>query len=135
MNQPAPTGRRLVEAVADKDHEALRGLLDRSVDFRAMTPDHFWQATSSEEVLSTLSIWFGDGDLVRGIEQCVCGGFADVEHVDYRLRVDSEGGSFLVGQQAYLRVRDGRITWLRIMCAGYRAIEPSAIPSDEGDPT
>lgn len=38
----------------------------------------------------------------------------------YRLRVRNDDGVHLVEQQAYLGELDGKIGWLRIMCAGYR---------------
>jgi hypothetical protein len=37
--------------------------------------------------------------------------------------VRNDKGLHLVEQQAYLSERDGKIGWLRIMCAGYRTIE------------
>ena len=48
--------------------------------------------------------------------------FADRERVGYRLRVRNTDGLHLVEQQAYLTERDGRIGWLRIICAGYRPV-------------
>lgn len=51
--------------------------------------------------------------------------FADRQRVGYRLRVRNDDGLHLVEQQAYLSERDGRIGWLRVMCAGYRPVTES----------
>jgi hypothetical protein len=37
-------------------------------------------------------------------------------------RVTTPDGTFLVEQQAYYGVDNGRISWLRILCSGFRAI-------------
>ena len=116
-------GRRLLDAIAGKDQTALREILDPAVEFRAMTPGRFWEADSPDEVIATLSVWFGADDLIEGIEKVESESFAGVEHVDYRLLVRSGGQMHVVGQQAYLTTTEGRITWLRIMCAGYRPLD------------
>ena len=51
------------------------------------------------------------------------GSVADRDRVGYRLRVTNSGGVFLVEQQAYFGVESDRITWLRILCSGYRKID------------
>jgi len=45
---------------------------------------------------------------------------ADRKRGGYRLRVKRPDGQYLIEQQAYLSERDGQISWLRIMCSGYR---------------
>ncbi len=57
--------------------------------------------------------------MAEGIE---CTTVADRQRVGYRLRVRNDDGRFAVEQQAYFDVRGGRITWLRIMRAGYQPI-------------
>ena len=51
----------------------------------------------------------------------------DRERVAYRLRLSSGGSLHLCEQQAYYLTESGRITWLRIMCSGFRelASEPA----------
>ena len=48
--------------------------------------------------------------------------------MSYLLRVRNLTGVFLVEQQVYFDVENDRISWLRIMCSGYRVI-------DEEEPT
>jgi hypothetical protein len=116
-------GEQFGRAVAAKDHEAVRGLLHPEVDFRAMTPKKIWEADGPQDVVAAVQTWFDDGDVIEELESLSSDAFADCERVGYRLRVRNDDGLHLVEQQAYLSERDGRIGWLRIMCAGYRPID------------
>ena len=56
-------GRRLVEALAMKDAEALRAVLHPEVDFRGLTPNRFWEAHDRDAVLEIVfGVWFGAED-------------------------------------------------------------------------
>jgi len=108
--------------VAAKDHDRVRELLHPGVDFRGMTPRRVWEADGPDDVVAAVQAWFGDGDHIEGVDHLETDRFADRERVGYRLRVRNDDGLHLVEQQAYLSERDGRIGWLRILCAGYRPI-------------
>ena len=110
------------QAVAAKDHDRLRDLLHAEVDFRGMTPGRVWEGSTPDEVLAAVGTWLDEHDLVENVESLETGGYADRERVGYRLRVRNPDGLHLVEQQAYMTERDGRIGWLRVMCAGFRPI-------------
>ena len=118
-------------AVAAKDLGRIRDLLHPEVDFRGMTPGRVWDADRPEDVLATLGTWFDDDDVIEKIESLESDRFADRERVGYRLRVRNADGLHLVEQQAYLSEREGRIGWLRIMCAGYRPVTEDLRPAPE----
>ena len=108
--------------------QTISGLLHPEVDFRGMTPGRVWEADGPGDVLAVLGTWFDVGDVIEGVELVESDGFADRERVGYRLRVRNGEGLHLVEQQAYLTERDGRIGWLRIMCAGYRPVTEDLKP-------
>ena len=110
-------------AVAAKDTARLTALLHPEVDFRGMTPGRVWEADGPGDVLAAIATWFEDGDVIEGIDALETDAFADRERAGYRLRVRNADGLHLVEQQAYLSMREGRIGWLRIMCAGYRPVD------------
>lgn len=118
-------------AVAAKDLGGVNELLHPEVDFRAMTPGRIWDAEGPEDVLAALGTWFDDDDVIEGIESLDTDVFADRERVGYRLRVRNNDGLHLVEQQAYLSEREGRIGWLRIMCAGYRPVTDDLQPAPD----
>jgi hypothetical protein len=117
-----PLAAALARAVAAKDSTGVRALLHPEVDFRGMTPGRVWDADNPDDVVATLGTWFDDDDVIESIEEVDTDAFADRERVGYRLRVRNPDGLHLVEQQAYLSEREGRIGWLRIMCAGYRPV-------------
>jgi hypothetical protein len=116
-------GAAFAQAMAAKDHDRLRELIHPDVDFHAMTPRKTWEAAGPDDIIKTVSTWFGDGDDIEALEKVETDAFADRQRVGYRLRVRNDDGLSLVEQQAYIGERDGKIGWLRIMCAGYRPID------------
>ncbi|MEP7055132.1 MAG: hypothetical protein ABI912_07770 [Actinomycetota bacterium] len=116
-------GTAFARAVAEKDDARVLELLHPEVDFRGMTPGRVWEATGPGDVLTALHFWFDEHDLIEDIDAIESDSFADRQRVGYRLRVRNNDGLYLVEQQAYLSERDGRISWLRIMCSGFRSIE------------
>jgi hypothetical protein len=118
-------GARLGKAIATKDRAGLLDVLAPELDFRAMTPNRFWEADTAGEVVDDvlLGTWFAPSDHIDALDDLQTGAVADRDRVAYRLRVSNDEGTFLVEQQAYFEVTDDRITWLRIMCSGYRPVD------------
>jgi hypothetical protein len=117
-------GQRFAAAVAKKDRTTPYELLDPAVDFRGMTPGRFWETTSAPTLVDDfmLGTWFGPDDHVDSLQDVQCNTVADRGHFSYRMHITNPDGAFVVEQQAYYGVEDGRINYLRIMCSGYRAL-------------
>jgi hypothetical protein len=117
-------GPSFARALADKDPDALRELFAPEVDFRALTPKRTWEASDPQEVLAIVfGHWFEETDRIEALQSVESDSFADRERVGYRLSVSNPEGRFVVEQQAYLSTRDGRIEWMRVVCAGYRPLD------------
>jgi hypothetical protein len=116
-------GERFAAAVASKDGGALSGLLGDVVDFQALTPGRHWQAGSGQVAAEIiLGHWFGPGVDIDGLCSVAAGRVAGREHVCYRLRVRRGGSDYLVEQQAYYDTDGPRISWMRVLCSGYRLV-------------
>ena len=117
-------GERFARAIAAKDVAGLRAVLADDVDFGALTPGRNWQASSAEQVADEfiLGMWFGPGADIVELLSVQAGRVAGREHVAYRLLVRRAGADYLVEQQAYYDTDGPRITWLRILCAGYQPV-------------
>ena len=114
-------GAEFARALAAKDVKRLSSLIHPAVDFRGMTPNRTWVAADRDAVLDILlGNWFEDTDEIQSVEHLDTDAFADRQRVGYRLSVENPDGCFLVEQQAYLSPRDGQITWMRVLCSGYR---------------
>ncbi len=117
---PSP-GREFAEALAVKDFERARALLDPEVDFRALTPTRHWKATDADGVVGgILPAWLEPSDHVEGLVALAEDTFADRERVAYSVRGHNDDGPFVFEQVAYYTARDGRIDWMRVLCSGFR---------------
>jgi hypothetical protein len=115
-------GEEFARALAAKDAAGLKGLLVPEVDFKAMTPGRFWEAGRAEEVVEDILLgrWFQQTDDIEALEHLETSPVGGRQRVGYRLRVRRDERAFLVEQQAYYDTEEARISWLRIMCAGYQ---------------
>lgn len=121
MDQTTTLGAEFAHALAARDRGRLRELLDPSVDFRALTPNRTWEEQDADAVLAVLlERWFEDGDVIEAVARVETDAVADRERVGYRFTGRNADGPFVVEQQAYLAERDGRISWLRVLCSGFR---------------
>ncbi|HEX2894673.1 MAG TPA: hypothetical protein VHO29_11800 [Marmoricola sp.] len=119
---PTTLGHRFATALAAKDRAALLSLLADDVDFAGLTPGRSWQADTATGVVDDvlLGCWFEDSDHIEDVEEISTGEVGGRAHLAYRFRVRNPDGLFLVEQQAYYDTDAGRITWLRILCSGFR---------------
>ena len=123
----ASLGEMFARALAAKDFDRIAALLHPEVDFRGMTPGRFWEAgTAVQAIDEILRSWFEDSDHIDELLQVDTSRVADRERVGYRLAVTNPDGNFLVEQQAYYETTDGSITWMRVLCSGYRPIAAEA---------
>jgi ketosteroid isomerase-like protein len=121
MLEQATLGVDFARAIAEKDFDRILDLLHPEIDFRGMTPRRLWEASDAETVVSQiLPMWFEDSDEIESLDKVETEPVADCERVGYRFSVRNPDGRFVVEQQAYLTVRDGRIGWMRVLCSGYR---------------
>ncbi|WP_392541900.1 hypothetical protein [Oryzobacter telluris] len=115
-------GETFAHAVAAKDHDAVRAVLAPDVDFRALTPRRPWEGSTPDDVLDALfGHWFEESDEVRALLDVETGEpVEDTERVAYRLALHNDDGDFTLEQQVYYRHDGERITYLRVLCSGYR---------------
>ena len=114
-----------VNAIVARDIAAARALLDPDIDFRGMTPNRIWEADGPAGVEDALRAWLEDpAEQIAGVEATEPAVVQDTLRVGWRVRGSGADGEFVYEQQAYLRERDGRIAWLRVMCSGQRSLDP-----------
>lgn len=124
-----PLGERFARAVAEKDYAKAVSFFHPSVDFRAMTPGKFWEAADPDTVRSEiLPSWYAAHDHIQGVVALENDTVGDRRRVGYRYAVRNGDGDFFVEQQAYYEVHDGAITWMRVLCSGWRPRD--ATPDD-----
>jgi ketosteroid isomerase-like protein len=118
---PRAAATEFAETLVARDLTRARALLHDDVDFRAMTPNKFWEAGGPADVEVILRGWFADPDEeIHVIEPTEPVLVEDTLRVGWRVRGTDEDGAFVYEQQAYVREHDGRIAWMRLFCSGYR---------------
>ena len=116
----------LVEAIVARDFPRAVALLHPDVDFRAMTPNRVWEADGPEAVAAVFRAWFEDPDeRLEGIEATEPVSIEDTLRVGWLVHISDARGPHVFEQQVYVRERDARIDWMRVMCSGW-------IPLPEG---
>lgn len=122
MNAVHTVGRRFAHALADKDVAQLTSLLASDVDFRGLTPGKFWEAEDNAAVIEVmLGTWFAPDEHIDAIlDLNENDSVEDTAHVSYRFAITTPDGAHTAEQQAYYRTEDEQITYLRILCSGFR---------------
>jgi hypothetical protein len=114
-------GRAFAEALGRKDFEAVQALLHPEIDFRAVTPRRFWEASDPEATVDeVLRVWFGDEVEIESVVSIETDSFADRHRVAYRFHGRNGDGPFVIEQQAYWSESDGCLAWMRLACSGFR---------------
>jgi hypothetical protein len=117
----AVLGEQFARALADKDAVGLKALLRSDVDFRAMTPGKFWEATDVDVIVdqTMLGTWFDAERRITEILAVETDTVGSLDRVGYRFKVERPDGQFIIEQQAYFETDGDKISWIRIMCSGF----------------
>ena len=117
-------GAAFAVALGRKDAESLKALLAPDVDFMGLTPGRLWESTSADDLVDEIFFgrWFDPSDVIDEVVAVETEPVGQRCRVGYRFRVTNADGEHLVDQQAYIGTHDGRIGWLRIMCAGFQLV-------------
>lgn len=95
------------------------------VDFRAVTPGRSWESADADTVVDdiVLGTWFAPARGTLEVLALETEPLGTLERVRYRLGAERPDGRFLVEQQAYPEITDGRISSMRIVCSGYLPLQ------------
>lgn len=123
-------GRAFAASLAAKDFSALEGLLHPNLTFRGLTPGkarYLWESHEVNSVIADiLRQWFEPTDRIESLLHTEVDRVGDRNRVSYRLSVSNPDGRFVVEQQAYYSVADGKIVWMSVVCSGFRPISVAA---------
>ena len=128
VTTPAVAG-AFADAIVARDVTAATALLHPEVDFRAMTPNRIWEANDPAGVEEVLRAWLEDPDEeVHGVEATEPAAVEGTQRVGWRVRVSDAEGMHVFEQQAYVREREGKVGWMRVICSGFNKLpeEPQA---------
>jgi hypothetical protein len=124
----ADVAQRFAKALATKDRDALLDVLTPDVEVMALTPRKFWEAGTATAFVDeiVLARWFEPHQEIEALEAVDTAEVEGRDRLTYRVRVRTPDGLFAVEQVAYFDVTDDRISWLRLLCSGYRPLRADA---------
>jgi hypothetical protein len=112
-------GETFLQALANRDFEALQACLQRDVSFRALVPPGIRQASDAPGTVHRLRLWFGEADSFEMLGSEI-GQVADRLSITYRIRLHDSDGWQVIEQRLYCDVGDdGRISTLDLLCSGF----------------
>jgi hypothetical protein len=115
-------GKAFVAALAARDWDTMREVLDPAVDLRAVTPGRVWTAADADTAIEgVFAVWFPADEVTEVVEGLEGGDALGRERVDYRFQVrNAKGNRYLVEQRAYLDGEGDRLTRVELICGGFR---------------
>ena len=112
-------GQRLVEAIAAQDVAAIATCFTPEAEVRALIPPGFRERTGALEAASLIAGWFADSTKLELVDS-ETSAVGDRLHIAYRFVGVEEGQPYIVEQQLYGTLRDGKITRADLLCSGFR---------------
>ena len=112
-------GTKLVRAIAEQDEGTLRECFAPDAEFRALIPPGLRERSGAREAASLISQWFGDSTELHLLDSH-SDEVGDRLHVSYRFAGVEDGESYVVEQQIYCTVGDGKVTRADLLCSGFR---------------
>jgi translation initiation factor IF-1 len=115
-------GERFVRSLLAKDWSDVEDVMDPAIDFRGLTPDSAWEASSAKNLISSVfQVWFEPSDDIE-IVAVSTDLISTRSRIVYRFRVRNEAGDYVCEQTAYYDETKGKIMNLRILCSGFLKI-------------
>ena len=112
-------GEAFLQALANRDFEALQACLQQDVSFRALVPHGVRQAMDASCTVNRLRPWFGEADSFEMLRTEI-GQVADRLSITYRIRLHDSDGWQVIEQRLYCDVGDdGRISTIDLLCSGF----------------
>jgi ketosteroid isomerase-like protein len=116
-----------LDAILARDLPRACGHLAADIDFRAMTPNRFWEASDPAGVEDVLRAWFEHAEReVERVDPIEPTSIEDTRCVGWRVYGRRADGPFAYEQQAYVREGHGQVVWLRVICSGPRPAAPAS---------
>jgi ketosteroid isomerase-like protein len=116
-------GNRLVGAIATRDVDALAACFAPDAQFRALVPRGLRERDGAEEATALISSWFADSTELDLVDSRV-DEIGDKLHVSYRFAGVEDGEPYVVEQQLFCALSDGRIERADLLCSGFRPRQP-----------
>lgn len=111
--------RAFLDALVRRDFDALEATLDPAVRFRALVPGETVAAATAADTAAWFRRWFADKTEIEILDEHV-DLLVDRLRAGYRARLKKNGQPYLVAQQVFGDLDDGRFVSMDLLCSGFR---------------
>ena len=117
-------GARLVQAIAAQDEAAIAECFCRDARFRALTPSGVKERAGADETAALIAAWFGDSTVIDLVDTRTdeVGGRLQLT---YRFEGVEEGQPYVVQQELFCTLDDGKIAAADLLCSGFLPRTPA----------
>lgn len=110
---------RLVQAIGAADQVGIANCFQSDARLRALTPPGPKEAQGADAAGELIAGWFRDADPLDNVYHHV-DRVGDRLHLEYMFEGTEGGDDFVVQQQVYATVADGRLEDATLLCSGFR---------------
>lgn len=119
---PTAPGARFIDALAARDLDGARQLLDADVTLSALMPEKSIDKTGVEDVMAAFC-GFVVNDCVQSVEVLDDHDIAGRRALAYRCHWSTpDDGPHVFEQHGFYDTTNGRISWIHLACSGDQAI-------------
>ncbi len=117
-------GARLVHAIAAQDEAAIAECFCDDATFRALIPSGMRERAGPDETAALIAAWFGDSTVIDLVETRTdeVGGRL---HLTYRFEGVEDGQPYVVQQELFCTLDDGKIAAADLICSGFLPRTPA----------
>ena len=115
-------GERYVQLLAERNYDKMRELFHKDVTARVLIPAGLFTIYTSENLINKIRSWFADSDVFR-LEDSGISDLGGKLGVRYKFRGRENGEDYIVEQQIFSNVVDGKISSFDLMCSGFQKPE------------
>lgn len=116
---------QLVAGIASQDSALIAACFTDDAQFRALTPPGLRERSGAAEAAALIAGWFEDSTEL-GLLDTRVDEVGDRSHISYRFAGVEDGERYIVEQNLYCTVRDGKIERADLLCSGFRPRDSSA---------
>lgn len=121
-------GEKFVEALVNKDRDALLSMLSPKVKMRGMAPGRSWESHDATTLVDDILLgdFFGPGTDIEELSWARFGTIVDKSSASYYLRMRQGDQRIDCEQHAFFDVDGGVIYGLHLACSGFTPVPRAA---------
>jgi hypothetical protein len=114
-------GEKFIQFLADRNYNKMKELYHPDVTARLLIPGGLLTVYDSENLIKKISSWFADSEKFELVDSQVdeLGGKLGVR---YKFRGIENNEAYIVEQQTFLKIIDGKIHSFDLLCSGFQKI-------------